>query len=119
MRSPLKTLIVVLALVLSGGMTLSAQHRGDRLHRILDPLGILPPPRQVLRTLDHVARTLPPPVVIRTHRIPVYDCGCDIDFRIHPDHPHRRGCRYERYGHRRHHPAPIYYDYDRPRHGRR
>jgi hypothetical protein len=74
MRTTLKHTIATLAVLMAGGMTLSAQPRGaDRLPRILDPLGILP--RQVLRSLDHVTRVLPP-VVIGTGNDPVYDYDC-------------------------------------------
>ncbi len=90
MRTTLKHLIVGLTLVLAGGMALSAQHGGrDRLPRILDPLGILPTPRQVLRTLDQVARVLPP-VVIEGGRYdacdPAYGYGYDYDDVRRPVH---------------------------------
>jgi len=82
MRTPLKHLIVMLAVVATAGMALQAQPRGrDRLPRILDPLGILPTPRQVLGTLDHVTRVLPP-VVIETRGYPIYEDDCD--YRGHP-----------------------------------
>jgi hypothetical protein len=108
--------------VTAGGLTLKAQPRGDdRLPRILDPLGILPTPRQVLRNLDRVARVLPP-VVIETRNDPVYDYGCEYpgypvrgwygpppvryypEFRPYPIYPFGRG-----YGHylRNDRPAPI------------
>jgi hypothetical protein len=135
MRTTLKHFVVVLAVVLAGGMRLSAQHRGDdRLHRILDPLGILPSPRQVLRTLDHAARILPP-VVVDTRSYPVYDA--DYEYRSYPvqdrcepapvrqyyaeaePYPIRyygSRYRYERFERRNHHSAPYRaYDHDRPR----
>ncbi len=118
MRTVLKLFIVTLALVVAGAGSLNAQsRRGDRLPRVLDPLGILPTPRQVLRTLDHVARALPP-VVIETRRYPGYEQ--DYDYRSYPvqdrcDPPpvRRRYIEVEpyprghRHGHRRHDRVPY------------
>jgi hypothetical protein len=118
MRPTLKHLIVMLVVVLAGGMTLSAQHRdGGRLPRILDPLGILPTPRQVLRTLDHAGRILPP-VVIEPRGYPFYDYDYGCDYPRYPVRRYARDYRYERYEHRGHHPAPIRpYGHDRSRDG--
>ena len=79
MKAPVKSVFVLVLLVLAGSMSLSAQHRGgDRLPRILDPLGILPTPRQVIRSLDHVARVLPPVVIeSRADDGYGYEDGCD------------------------------------------
>ena len=72
MRINGRFLIAFTILAAVGSVSLPAQHGpgGDRLLRLLDPLGILPGRRQVLRTLGHVARVLPP-VVIETHGYPV------------------------------------------------
>jgi hypothetical protein len=117
MRTSLKHLIVALAVVLAGGMTLSAQHRGsDRLPRLLDPLGILPSPRQVIRSLDHVARTVPPPLVIESRGYPGYDYDCDGEYRSYPIRYYARDYRSERYEQRSHRRPPVrFYDHDRPR----
>ena len=131
MRTSLKHLIVVFTVLAAGGLTLSAQSRGgDRLPRILDPLGILPTPRQVLRTLDHLARVLPP-VVVETRNYPVYDYDhgsypvrdCEgpppvrryyAEAQPNPVYPHGRDFRYERYGHRGY-PAPHGHGHEGPR----
>jgi hypothetical protein len=81
MRPSLKHLVLLLAVV-AGTTALNAGDRG--LPRILDPLHILPSPRQVLRTLDHAVRVLPPPVVVETRGYPVYDTDYDCDYRAYP-----------------------------------
>lgn len=119
MKNTLKHVLVSLAVLLASGMTLSAQHGGgDRLPRILDPLGILPTPRQILRSLDHGVRVLPP-VILESHRGEV--CEPEREFGRHPVryydepapfrevwagvepypvHHYRPERRYERFGHR-------------------
>ena len=114
MRSPLKQFLLAAAVLLTGATVLSAQP--DRLHRVLDPLGLLPPPQRVLRDLDRAVHSLPP-VVIAT-RGP-WDCGYDTHggyCRI-PAHRHYRVYRHERYEHHRHHPGPSHRRHDRHRHG--
>lgn len=109
MRTTLKHLIVGLTLVLAAGMTLSAQHGGpDRLPRILDPLGILPTPRQVLRTLDHAARVLPP-VVVAGGRHDAWEAGYGYDYDYGCDDGYGRRRVPVRYG-----PPPMAREY---RHG--
>lgn len=89
MKTSLKHLVLMLSVLVGGGLTLQAQPR-ERLPRVLDPLGILPSPRQVLRSLDHVARALPP-VVIETRGYPV--CEDDYEYRSYPVRE-RHGRRY-------------------------
>lgn len=83
MRPAMKQLAVLFLMAALGGVAAQA---GDRLPRVLDPLGILPTPRQVVRTLDHVVRTLPP-VVVETRGYPVYDDDCD--YPAYPVYPVR------------------------------
>jgi hypothetical protein len=113
MRSSLKHFLLAATVAVLGASVLSAQP--DRLHRVLDPLGILPPPRQVLRSLDRVAHSLPP-VIIETEAYP--DCGYYRGeyFCRFPDHRHYRSFRHERWEHRRHGFVPMHPG--RPRHGR-
>lgn len=134
MRTALKHVTVMLIVALAGVMTLSAQHGGaDRLPKILDPLGILPSPRQVLRTLDHVARTLPPVVINGrymdyddgyNHRsYPIQDGCCPgpvrpfyTELETYPVHHYRGNYRYEGFAQRNHFSAPIsVYGHDRQR----
>jgi hypothetical protein len=135
MRPAIKHLIVTIMVVLTSGMTANAQHRGGgRLPRILDPLGILPSPRQVLRTLDHVARALPP-VVIETRGLPDGNDNYEGDYRRYsvrdfyepapyrqfasefepnPIHHYGRGYRYEQNVRRGHHfPSSSSCNHDR------
>ena len=102
MRPALKPLAVLFLVATLGGVA----QAGDRLPRILDPLGILPTPRQVVRTLDQVVRTLPP-VVVETRGYPVYDDDCD--YQAYPVYPVRGYYP---------HPRRVYFappPFDRPR----
>ena len=125
MRTALKHITVLLVIALAGGMTLNAQHGGgDRLPKILDPLGILPSPRQVLRTLDHVTRILPPvvingrypaydntygygsyPIEDRCYPVPVRQYYTELE--PYPVYRYRGNYRYQRFEHHGHFSAPT------------